>query len=163
MYAKITWNVDELFFMHISKNDEAVTTSGFTLIELVVAIALSTSVLLLILFYLTDIEKGRLFQSKRSDEIETMRTCKIRIDKVFNTIVSIESISEVELRGRDIRDSLFVLRFSNKSILRNNVILCDKVKHFYIEKDQNCENRTVLLWECTLENGAWIGGGRILQ
>jgi prepilin-type N-terminal cleavage/methylation domain-containing protein len=148
--------------MQILKNDDAVTTSGFTLIELVVAIALSTTVILLILFFLSDIEKGSLFQSKHSHNIETMKTCKIRIDKIVNTIASIESISEVELRGRDIRDSLFVLRFSNKSILRNNDILYDKVKHFYMEKDQNCENKTVLLWECTLENGAWIGGGRIL-
>jgi prepilin-type N-terminal cleavage/methylation domain-containing protein len=145
------------------RNKDTATTSGFTLIELVVAIALSMSVLLLILFYLADIENGRLIQSKRSHVVETMKTCKIRIDKFINTIVSIESISEVELRGRDIHDSLFVLRFSNKSILRNNVVLCDKVKHFYIEKDQNCENKTVIVWECTLENGAWIGGGRIFQ
>ncbi|HEX2957292.1 MAG TPA: prepilin-type N-terminal cleavage/methylation domain-containing protein [Chitinispirillaceae bacterium] len=138
-------------------------TSGFTLIELVVAIALSTPVLFLIFFYLTDMEKGSLLQSQRSHAVETMRTCKKQIDNVVNSIVFIESISEIELRGRDIHDSLFVLRFSNKSIIRNNVTLCDKIKRFSVEKDQNCENKTVLLWECTLENGAWIGGGRLLK
>jgi hypothetical protein len=149
--------------MRILKNKDIVTISGFTLIELVVAIALSIPVLLLIFYYLTDMENGRLLQSKRSQIVETMRTSKTRIDNVVNSIISIESISEVELRGRDIHDTLFILRFSNKSILRNNVTLCDKVKHFSVEKDQNCENKTVLLWECTLENGAWIGGGRVLK
>jgi prepilin-type N-terminal cleavage/methylation domain-containing protein len=138
-------------------------TSGFTLIEIIAAIAVSTPVLLLIFFYFTDIEKGHLFQSKRSEDVKMMTLYKKQIDAAFNSLIGIETVSEIEVRGVDIHDSLLTLRYTGRTIHRNNTILCDHIKEFKIEKDQNCEQKTVLFWECTLENGYWIGGGKLFK
>jgi prepilin-type N-terminal cleavage/methylation domain-containing protein len=149
--------------MNTLKNKTIYSTSGFTLIEVIVAIAISTPVLLLIFFYFADIEKGRLFQSSQSRDLISMISYKKCIDASVDSVLKIETISEIELRGRDIRDSLLIVRFSNKSIYCNNRIICSNIKSFKLEKDQNCEQKTVLLWECTFENGGWIGGGKLFQ
>jgi prepilin-type N-terminal cleavage/methylation domain-containing protein len=149
--------------MNTLKNKITFATSGFTLIEVIVAIAISTPVLLLIFYYFTDIEKGRLFQSSQSRNLITMISYKKSIDTSIDSLLKIETVSEIELRGRDIRDSLLTIRMSNKSIYCNNKIICSNIKNFKFEKDQNCEQKTVLLWECTLENGEWIGGGKLFQ
>ena len=136
---------------------------GFTLIEIIVAIAVSTPVLLLIFFYFADIEKGHLFQSKRAHNIETMILFKKRIDAAVNSLITIGAVSEIEVRGTDNRDSILSLRYANKSLYCNNTILCDHIKSFNVSMDQNCGHKTVLLWECTLESGAWISGGKLFK
>lgn len=149
--------------MNLPINKQSRISAGFTLIEVIVAIVVSTPVLLLTFFYFTDIEKGHLFQTKQAKDIETMVLFKKRIDTAVNSLITIETVSEIEVRGTDNHDSLLSLRYVNKSLYRNSTILCDHIKSFKVVKDQNCDHKTVLLWECTLENGAWISGGKLFK
>ena len=134
--------------------------SGFSLLELIVAIAIAGIVMTLAFTVFTDAVKGFRFQSSHAENIRKMLITKKRIDKLFSNISSVESWTEYSMKyKKDESDSVFTIRFSNEKLFSDNSLICENMKSFKFDlKDDKSGNKQLFFWEAVLNKGNWIGG-----
>jgi prepilin-type N-terminal cleavage/methylation domain-containing protein len=154
--------VEEHFFLKTRANNTN-SSSGFTLLELIIASSISSIVLVFILTLFSDTTKGIAFQNKRSKKVEMMILYKKRIETALDKFQEIKSISQISCEGIDDSNSTISIIFTNNTLAFKNSVLCTDIDKFKFEAENSCGNKTVLLWECTLKNSGWIGGGRIIE
>lgn len=145
------------------KNSTKVKKNGFTLVEMIIALAISAFVISLIFMLFSGTSKGILFQNERAKKLQSMVLGKKKIDAAINTIHYLKSVTKTHCEGRTVADSLIIIHYKNRKLFVNNSIICTQINHFSFSQEKKCSDKTLLLWECTLNNGGWIGGGAIVD
>ena len=131
-----------------------------TLLEFLVAIAVSAVVMTLALTVFTGMFRGFLSQTKLARTAGDMFVAKKRIDACLSDIVSIRECSEksvtcVKAGG----DGLVVIKLAKDSLCAGSAGVCGNLRDFaftLMQKDPM--GPWVLLWEGRLKKGDWFGG-----
>jgi hypothetical protein len=139
---------------------------GTTLLELLVAVAVSAIVITLSLTVFSDILKGFMSQKSNAQTAGDIIVAKKQIDAGLSGMVSIKECSDKSLTCiKGDADTLVEIRFAKDSLCIDNKAICRKLKDvtFTLVK-KNPEGPWVLLWNAHLKKGGWFGstayGGR---
>lgn len=138
---------------------------GFTLIELMLTVTISSMVMVYAMIVFTDIEKGFRFLASQNDSVQKMIVKKKQIDNCLSGINIVDSWTSTTLRFRKSgSDTLFNIHAQNGSLVADNHVICEEVKNFKFDliedNDLNPKpnNSKVLLWECLSEKDGFICG-----
>lgn len=144
--------------------DEKKSVSGFTLIELIIAITVSSIVITLSLTVFTDLTRGINFQTNHAKNVRKMLLIKKQIDQVLSEMESVETCSKNSIRFYKSNElTVSELLFKNSTVYDDKRMICKGVKDFSVNLIQNEKSKCgtgkkAILWDCELENGLWIGG-----
>jgi type II secretory pathway component PulJ len=138
--------------------------NGYTLVELVVSIALAVFAVTIILSGYTNLLKGIKLQVRRVDTvIEMVRTKKL-ISKALDSLETVTLFAKERIiftqKGSDISHTL---EFHDSAVVKDGREITGKLKSFTMNSsDKSSENNRVLIkWECLIRSGGWAGGAVI--
>ncbi len=142
-------------------------SSGVTLLELLITISISSTVMVYAMTVFTDLSKGFRIQENKNNSVQTLLLQKIQIDNILSAIGSISSWTTTTISFKEIRtDSLITVQFKNGSLLRNDQIACKNLKDLKFDLHENVgsvNNEKVLLWECLSDKNSLICGAVIIR
>lgn len=144
----------------MKKSDFDHLTSGFSLLELIIAISVAGIVTTLALTAFTDIFKGFKLQNSRAERVREMIITKKKIEQIFTNISSTVSWTDYSVRYKtEGSDSVITVQYKNGSLFKDNTIICDNLKSFKFDKREHGSSRNELFfWESVLLNNGWLGG-----
>ncbi len=141
--------------------------SGFTLLELLLTITISSMVMVYAMTVFTDLGKGFRIQGNKNNSVQELLLQKIKIDKIFNSIGSIDSWTTTTIRFREVHtDSLITVQFKNGLLLKNNQIASKNLKDLRFDLQENTDavnNEKVLLWEYLSNINGLICGAVVIR
>lgn len=142
-------------------------SSGFTLLELLITISISSMVMIYAMTVFTDLGNGFRIQGNKNNNVQTLLLQKIQIDNILSSIGSISSWTTTTISFKEIHtDSLITVQFKNGSLLRNDQIACKNLKDLRFdlqENDGSVNNEKVLLWECLSDKNSLICGAVVIR
>ena len=132
--------------------------TGFTFLELMVAIAIAAIVVTLAFRFLQDTSRGIRMQEKRIGNTEKMIITRKQIESVMNKIGVIINVYSNEIDYKNLSsDSIHQVIFRGDSLAMDNRLISNGIKKVNFEFDTT-KIKSVLYWECEMANGCWIGG-----
>jgi prepilin-type N-terminal cleavage/methylation domain-containing protein len=141
--------------------------SGFTLLELLVTISISSMVMIYAMAVFTDLGKGFRIQGDKNSSVQSLLLQKIQIDNILNTIGSIDSWTTTTICFKEKHtNSLVTVQFKNGSLLKKDQIACKRLKDFRFDLHENTgsvNNEKVLLWECLSDKNSFICGAVVIR
>ncbi|HEX3020759.1 MAG TPA: prepilin-type N-terminal cleavage/methylation domain-containing protein [Chitinispirillaceae bacterium] len=145
-------------------------TSGFTLLELLLTITISSMVMIYAMTVFTDLGKGFRIQGIKNNSVQTLTLQKKQIEKSLDNIGSIDSWTSTSIRFKELNtDSIIAIQFKNGSLLANGKTICKDLKGLRFDLQENTDNRSsqnndkVLLWDCLSDKNALICGAVIIR
>jgi hypothetical protein len=137
-------------------------SSGSTLMELLIAIAISSMVMSLLFFTYTNVTRGFFRQIGKAAHVQRMVLVKKQIDRAFDDIAVVVSQQEKKLEYK-LHDSdiLHTFRFDSTKAVVDTRTVAQGLSGFKcsIMRDPNGSARAVLSWEARMGTG-WIGGAK---
>ena len=139
-------------------NTMNVNRRGATLLELLIAVAVSAIVVTLACVVFIDLYKGFFLQMRRTEAIQETVTAKKQIEHCLLGIESIVQCSDNRLTCTlSGRDSASVIQFLHDSLCVNGKAACMKLAAFSFVFEKKSDGPWVLLWNARLAKGAWFG------
>lgn len=145
-------------------------TSGFTLLELLLTITISSMVMIYAMTVFTDLGNGFRIQGIKNNSVQTLILQKKQIEKCLNNIGSIDSWTSTSIRFKELNtDSTITIQFKNGLLLANDKTICKDLKGLRFDLQENTDNKSnlnndkVLLWECLSDKNALICGAVIIR
>jgi len=139
---------------------------GFTLVEFLVAIVITSALIGLIFTAYVQFQKGFLNFSQNSDKVQKMIVAKNKIDQVFRNITRIETThgKTIEFIHAGTGKKSIVKYTADTLFLDNKKITALKDFSFSFSDKKNKENQFLLLWEAMVFNNKyWIGGAALIR
>lgn len=150
----------------MSRND----SNGATLIELIVAMVVTSIISVIALGFLSTVIKGFWKNNKASETVKEMISTKAIVEgklKAIGTVVSwrkegIDYLSSYSAQTQS-ADSARTMVFKDSSLLDNNVVFAKGLEDFSfsvitVGNNQSGQNKGLLVWDATIGNNGWIGG-----
>ena len=132
--------------------------SGFTFLELMVAIAIAAIVVALAFRFMQDTSRGIRMQEKRIGNTEKMIIARKQIESAMNRIDAVINVSNNEIDYKELSsDSIHQMIFRGDSLAMDNILISNGIRKVNFEFDTTKRKR-VLYWECEMVNGGWAGG-----
>jgi hypothetical protein len=135
---------------------------GSTLLELLVAIAISSMVMGLLFFTYTNVARGFFRQIGKAGHVQHLLLVKKQIDREFDDIAVVVSQQEKRLDYK-LHDSdiLHTFRFDATKASVDSRTIAQGLSDFKcsITRDPNGSARAALSWEAWMGTG-WIGGAK---
>jgi hypothetical protein len=135
--------------------------SGHTLMELVMAIAVTGMLALVILAAYTSIAKTFAWHSRQAAQLRSMTLAKAELDAVFGSIQKCRIISPSVLEYTILSDSSFVaLSFRSDTLFdawSGAKIPCQEFG-VRLHPQKMPDGRQVFAWHTLLDKNRWIGG-----
>lgn len=134
--------------------------SGMTILELIVAMAISGIVVSLIFASNLNVTKGFLLQINKSARIMQMSILKKQLDRIAGKVGVVISVRETAMEYQDKdTDSLHTISFSDCTLKKDSFIIGKNLDGFAwsIQQPILSSGKAVLYWEASIGNG-WIGG-----
>lgn len=139
-----------------SRNDK-----GYTLIELIVSIALALFAITLMLSAYTHLFKGIRLQTRRADTVREMVLARKTVSRVFDSLetITLQSQDRIMFTQKGSGES-HTLEFHDSTLFRDSREIVRKLKTFSLRspEEKTADGRQLVLWECTFRNGGWAGG-----
>jgi prepilin-type N-terminal cleavage/methylation domain-containing protein len=133
--------------------------TGFTFLELLVAISVAAIVVTLAFRFMQDTTLGIRMQGKRVDGAEKMMTTKKIIESVTNRMQAVISTNSNEVDFKMFgSDTVHEMVFKGDSLVVDNRSLCKGIQKINFELDDTKKGKSVLYWEGEMNSGNWIGG-----
>ncbi len=137
-----------------------ILSSGYTLLELIIAISIAGIVMTLALAMFTDMGKWFRSQNKQAEKVQEMIVTKKRIDQALKEISVIQNYTEKYLEyNKEGSDSLITLWVNEGVLYSGSEQICSNIKEFAF----NYQIRDLLFWETELKLGGWVGGVVVLN
>lgn len=140
---------------------------GFTLLELLISITISSMVMIYAMAVFTDLGKGFRIQGKKNSSVQELTLQKLQIDKIMNSIGSIDSWTSTTIRFKEIHtDSLITIQLKNGSLLKNDRIISKNLKSLSFDLQENdgaLSEEKVLLWKCLSDRNSLICGAVVIR
>lgn len=139
---------------------------GFTIIEVIIAICITTIISTLIFAaYLTIFKQFKVF-TQRADKVMETVLAKKKIDALFKDVKMITGVYKTTLEYSNYKDkNNHILSFRSNALYKDNKIGVKGIKIFEysVSEKKTKTGKNLLLWETVLLNGYWIGGaGEVL-
>ncbi len=132
--------------------------TGFTFLELMVAIAIAAIVVTLAFRFLQDTSRGIQMQEKRIGNTEKMIIARKQIESVMNKIGVVVNVTGNEIDYSELSsDSVHQVIFRGDSLAVDNRLISNGIRKVNFEFDTT-KREKVLYWECEMVNGGWTGG-----
>ena len=132
---------------------------GMTIVELLVAIAVSAALVTGVFFVYINVIKGFKKHTQRVEGVVSMVVAKQRIDAAVLGMRTIKSLSTFRIEFVRNDGTVHTLIFDKKKLLYDGKILIDYLASFSSEVVNTGGRDPVYLWEGVFLTGAWIGGG----
>jgi prepilin-type N-terminal cleavage/methylation domain-containing protein len=134
--------------------------SGMTILELIVAMAISGIVVSLIFASNLNVTKGFLLQINKSAQIMQMSMLKKQLDRLAGKVGVVISVRETALEYQDKdTDSLHIISFSDRTLKKDSFVIGKSLDGFAwsIQQPILGSGKAVLYWEAIIGTG-WVGG-----
>jgi len=141
------------------KNDKMGRRPGATLLELLIAITISSIVFTLSCMVLMGIFRGFLLQKNRTETVQDTIVKKKQIERCLSDIAAVTECSDHALKClRNGVDTLTTIRFIGDSLCANGKALCRKLSDctFALSKKDG-QGPWALLWNAHAIKGGWFG------
>lgn len=137
------------------------SVNGFTFLELIIAIAVASIVVMLAMRFLQDTYAGIRLQGRRISSVEQMILCRKNIGKHFDQIETvIEITNDRMIFTCNGSDSVHIIEKKDNALLLDNIQMMGKIKNIHLELDKKGKEENALLWECELESGKTVYGAK---
>lgn len=134
---------------------------GFTIIEVIIAIFITTIISTLIFAaYLTIFKQFKIFTQRADRVMETVLTKK-RIDALFKDVKTVTGVYKTTLEYSTYKDkNNHILSFHSNALYNDSKIGVKGIINFEysVSEKKSKTGKKLLLWEAVLSNGYWIGG-----
>lgn len=135
---------------------------GFTLVELVISIALAMFVVTLILSTYTSLFKGVRLQARRADTVREMITLRHQVSRSLDSMESILQVTQDKIMFSKKQQGAVehIVSFHDSTLFIDSKTIGNKMKQctFSIADKKSADNIRCVQWECLLKNGGWVGG-----
>lgn len=139
-----------------SRNDK-----GYTLIELIVSIALALFAATLILSGYTHLFKGIHLQTRRADTVREMVLARKAVTRAFDSLETITLLSpdRVMFTQKGSSES-HTLEFHDSTLFKDSREIVKRLKTFILSSTEKktADGHQLVQWECTFRDGGWAGG-----
>ena len=140
--------------------------SGYSLVELIVAISLGLFVATLIFTGYTGLFKGFRLQAQRAENIRAMVMARGAVDKATKNSEALvlhgpEKIVFIRRGSR----AEHTLEFRDSSIIYDNRVIAEQVRsmEFDVSEKKSAHGFLLVCWEALLKRNAWVGGVIIMR
>ena len=138
-----------------------VQKKGFTLVEVLIAIAISSIVSVLIFASYSTLMRNFSQLSSKAATVRSMALAKRTVDACFRNIDVVTGVygNRIEFTPRH-SDSLKTITFQNGDLLYGSKSVFSDVSRFScsLVENKRRKGKVVLLWEIVIGNDNWIGG-----
>jgi prepilin-type N-terminal cleavage/methylation domain-containing protein len=135
---------------------------GFTLIELVISIALAMFVVTLILSTYTSLFKGVRLQARRADTVREMINLRHLMTKSLDSMESVIQVTQdkIMFTKKQQGDVEHIVSFHDSALFVDGKAIGAPMKQctFSASDSATVDNRKCVEWECQLKYGGWVGG-----
>jgi Tfp pilus assembly protein PilW len=143
------------------KTTKKLGTSGFTLVELMVAISLGFFVIMLVFSGYTDVFRALRSQAKKADNIQNMVLVRASMSRALRDIstVNMASANRISFTKKGKGEGHSV-ELRDSTLWSDNVQIGKKIKNcvFSLSEKYSPDGYRLLTWEVVLAHGGWVGG-----
>jgi prepilin-type N-terminal cleavage/methylation domain-containing protein len=135
--------------------------SGFTILELTVAMTVATLLIALVLSTYVVFTKSFARQTRSGLDVRRSVVVKARVDAVMRRVGEVTAVHGATIEFRDPQTgSLREVSWRSGALYLGDSMAVSSLSGFVLtEPPRDCKaQRTVLLWEAHTEFGAWIAG-----
>ncbi len=142
-------------------NKHSSTARGYTLIEIVVVMAISIIIVPMLYGALTEQFLSFWTIMKRNEVVEESLTLKRRVETILQSADSLEQVttSRCVLHSEN---SITTLRFQQGAIYKNKELLMENIKRAEFSTYE-CGRAVVIHWEVELAGGHLVGGAERMK
>ena len=146
----------------MNKKNKIRSSPGATLLEMVVAVAMSAMVIRMIFATYADFTRGFFHQINKAAQVQRMLLVKKQIDRVFDDINVVVSQRQKGLEFLPLHsETLRTFRCDSTTASLDSIIVAKGLSGFACSllREPGDTVHAVLSWEARIENG-WIGGAK---
>jgi prepilin-type N-terminal cleavage/methylation domain-containing protein len=158
--------VKALFMTKKIKSTNQYSRSGFTLVELIVAISLGLFVSTLIFAGYTDLFKGFRRQALRAENVRNMVHIKRGMDHAFGNAQALSMVSARKIVYRE-QGSLneHAITYRDSAVYKDDKMIQKGIRDFVFSTSPQKTDQGYCLvsWEALLAHNAWAGGVAVIQ
>jgi prepilin-type N-terminal cleavage/methylation domain-containing protein len=139
----------------------SINRHGTTLIELVIAMAVTGALALVVLAAYGGVVKGFTWQTRRAAAIQEMLLVRLEISRTLERVGTVRSHRKNALEYREEgADTARTLAFGNGALYRDGEKVAGGLSAFELglREKRSSDGRSMLVWEAVLRGDRWIGG-----